>query len=141
MKLFSLVFAVFMASSCATQTGGDKSAEVPVSVDRIESHRVGENLVRIIVHNMELLPQIDIELLATPEVHSIQAVSIEQIEVDGEVLNFAQSSGAYVESTSVDKDSIMFELEYFYLDGGSDIILCNVLVSATEIGEPNCLKK
>lgn len=124
--------------SCASETDSAKPSGIPLSVDELQTYRVGKNLVRLIRHNMELMPRFDIELLETPELEIIHSLSITEVSVGNETLDFQTSEGVFIENFGVVDSAVEIEFDYFYTGGGSDMVLCKARIEAREIAPPVC---
>lgn len=131
-----LLLAFTLGCSSPSREGGGSS--LPPSVDRVETFRVGEQLVRVLVHNMEIEPKLGLELLATPSAKLLDAKTLSQITLNNEVLDFANSSGVFVEGVEAVDSGVQVTFDYFYLEGGSDLIQCYMPLQIGNIGEPVC---
>lgn len=138
MKRNLLILAALLSISSSIRS---EYLWVPLSVDKVETYRVAENLIRVVRHNMELMPKIDLEMLSTPSVELVDAVSIHAITVDGEMLDFAESNGVFIEGVQAQDSTITIELDYYYADGGSDLITCLIAVKQDSFGKPRCRKQ
>lgn len=138
-SLFSLLCA-----SCSAQTPAPKpvptqaASNVPTSVNRIEAYRINGMLVRVIKHNMEIEAKIDFELLTTPDLTLLDSLSISQITLDGEQLDFAGSDGVFVEDIREQGSGVLVVFDYFYSGGGSDLIACYLGVEKSLFGGFSC---
>jgi|SRR5690554_1246357 hypothetical protein len=143
-KSFTLAFPIslfLLSILCFADKAPGMSSPVPHSVDQVETYRVGEDLIRIIRHNMEMLPQIDIERLSTPEVGLLESISIDSIVLKGEERKFSQSSGVFIEAIEIDGRTIKIELNYYPDDESSFVVLCEVLIKEKSFEAPVCIKK
>lgn len=129
-SLLILVFSALSCWSCSANTA-EKKTIIPLSIDHVETHRVGENLVRIIRHNMEILPQIDLELLSTPTLALLDHLAIDHIQLDGKERSFAQSAGVFVEDITLEENKIRITLDYYFSDEDSSIVVCELAVHKT----------
>lgn len=137
-KLATLNLLLVLTLGCTSQSHGPEDSSLPYSVDRVETFRVNEQLVRVIVHNMELEPRLDLELMAAPSGKLLDSTTVTKIQVNGELLDFAQSSGVFVEGVEAADSGVQVTFDYFYLQGGSNLIKCYVVVQTGSIGEPEC---
>jgi len=55
LSLFPLMF-LLAGQACAEKN----SSEIPLSIDTIQTHRADKSLIRIIQHNMEIMPRLEI---------------------------------------------------------------------------------
>jgi hypothetical protein len=108
---------------------GNKSSNIPMSISSVDTRRVGESLIRVIQHNMEINPIVEVERLSTPDLKREQFLVVSKLPINSEELNLATGSGAYLEEVIFNDSSIEFVFEYFYKKGGSDIVKCNLPVS------------
>ncbi len=129
-SLLILVFFSLACWSCSANTA-EKKPVIPLSIDHVETHRTGENLVRIIRHNMEILPQIDLELLSTPTLTLLDHLAINHIQLDGKERSFAQSAGVFVEDITLKGNKIRLTLDYYFSDEDSSIVVCEVTIHNT----------
>ena len=130
---------------CACGATADKTPEpgeaLPLSIDSVSTHRVGENLVRIIQHNMELLPALEVDLLSTPNVKRLDHLIVDVITVNGEKLFFSKAEGVFIEEVSKTKSGMEFVLEYYFpeKDGGDSVrIKCVIKVKDQKLSIPSC---
>ncbi|MGR5130634.1 hypothetical protein [Photobacterium swingsii] len=129
----SLVYCCVLFPSFLTY-----SSNLPASIDRVMTYRVNDYLVRVIEHNTEVNPILEIDKITTPEYKVINGIAITSVDIGGERLLFNKSSGVYIESISVKNTNVLFSFEYFYLEGGSNFIDCVVAITAVGIDLPNC---
>lgn len=113
---------------------------IPLSVDHVETHRVGDYLVRIIQHNMELLPQIDLELLSTPQPLLVDSLSIKSITLDGRERIFSESAGVFIENIKIGKSSVIVRMDYYFSDEESSMVTCNVSIK-DKLLLPSCSRE
>lgn len=137
-KLGALHMLLVLSLGCTSLSNGPADSSLPSSVDRVETFRVNEQLVRVIVHNMELQPKLGLELMATPSGKLLDSTTLTQTKINGELLDFAQSSGVFVESVEAADSGVKVTFDYFYLRGGSAIITCYLAVQTGYFGEPDC---
>ena len=138
MNKFILFVIGMLCVSCAhSQKPGDVSL-LPLSVASVETHRVDDSLIRIVRHNMELKPLLEIERITTPGRTLAEALRIDSVTVEGELLEFKDITGVFVESISLNDSTVVFVLDYFFLRGGSVLIRCVVDVGNNQLGTPNC---
>ena len=138
-RLSTFIFLFSCCISCSADTA-NKQPVIPLSVDHVETHRVGEHLVRVIQHNMELLPQIDLELLSVPTVSLIDSIAIDSIQLDGKERRFSDSSGVFIEGINIENNSIQIKLDYYFSDEDAAIVSCSVRITDT-FQSPECSKE
>jgi len=114
------------------------SSVLPASIDKVETYRVNDFLVRVVKHNMEVNPILEIDTISTPEFIVTDSIKIKSVTVGNEELIFNGSSGVFVESFSLKNHEVFFSLEYFYLDGGSNYVDCVVSFNEGLISAPKC---
>lgn len=140
-KQLSLICFVFLLTgqACAEKT----SVDIPLSIDNIQTHRVDKSLIRIIQYNMELLPRLEIELLATPEIKLIQKLVVEKIKLKNQTIDFSDSSGSYIESLVLEDGVIKFSVEHSFsgASGGEIFLDCAISVKGNKIFQPDCSEK
>ncbi|ARU59245.1 hypothetical protein OLMES_5261 [Oleiphilus messinensis] len=137
---YSIAAIGFFTATFTIAGEKNSSPVIPVSINSVETHQISENLVRIIQYNMELEPKLDIEMFTAPGMDFKQLQSIQEIDLGKEKINFANSSGTYIEGISVEDTMIHFDIDHYYLEGGSIAISCQIKV-AQEIGTPKCVEK
>jgi hypothetical protein len=131
---------ILLTTGCSAQETSDaypqqstqlsnKSSNIPTSISSVVTRRVGDSLIRVIQHNMEINPIVEVERLSTPDLKRVQILVVSKLSVNSEELNFALGSGAYLEEVIFNDSSIELVFEYFYKEGGSDIFRCNLPVS------------
>ncbi|MGU3844961.1 hypothetical protein ACVZHT_25590, partial [Vibrio diabolicus] len=72
-------------------------AQVPSSVSSVETYRVGDILVRLIIHNMEINPVIEVDTINRSDYEINDVFRVSSISLDNEKLDFNQSAGVFVE--------------------------------------------
>ena len=134
-----LLFAGLLCVSSAHSQIADVAFQLPMSVDSVETHRVDDSLIRIVRHNMELKPLLEIERMATTSnMTLVEALRIEAVMVEGELLQFNDTAGVFVESISLNNGVVAFVLDYFFLRGGRALIRCVVDVGNNRLGPLAC---
>ena len=83
--------------SCAYSQPSFVTSSLPLSVDSVETHRVDDSLVRIIRHNMELQPLLEIERISTPDIRLMEMLKIDAVSVNEKTLRFKDSDGVFIE--------------------------------------------
>lgn len=111
---------------------------LPLSVDNVETHRVDDSLIRIIRHNMELQPLLEIERISTPEIKLVETLKIDTVTINRETLRFKDSDGAFIETLKVHKGIVEFTLDYYFPRGGNTLIQCIINVNNNKLGILNC---
>ncbi|ENT6844707.1 hypothetical protein ACFD7L_004548 [Vibrio vulnificus] len=114
---------------------------LPVSIDRVETYRINGFLIRIVKHNMEVEPLLEIDKITTPEFRIVDSLEITSVFIEDKELKFNLSSGVFIESISSRNNEVLFSLEYFYLDGGSDYIDCAISINTSSMSNPKCIYK
>nr|WP_086939554.1 hypothetical protein [Thaumasiovibrio occultus] len=133
MKKLGLTILSAAMALCSVQ-----AAAVPVSVSKIETYLINEQLVRVIQHNMEVNSVLEIEILSRPIEKVLQHRAITEVTVGEETLRFADSAGTFVEAFGATDDSVTFTLDYFYRRGGNYLIDCVVSVDSAALNPPVC---
>ena len=138
-KIFLLVFLMLFLQSAVAES----KATIPLSINNVEVLRVHGNLVRVIQHNMELLPQLEIEVIAVPELVLLKRLVITQVTTANEVIDFTDSAGSFIDSLSLKKDFISFSLDHFRKgkSGGSVQVDCRIDLKGGGLSEPICIEK
>lgn len=116
--------------------------EIPLSVDGIETHRVGDNLVRIISYNTEMEPKLEIELLATPKLKLKKKLVINKVKLNNEVIDFTDSAGVFISDFQLKDEAVTFSVDYFYRKGSGELIMsCSVSAKNNDLSTPVCMEK
>jgi len=136
-----IMLSLFLCAACSAKQSEKGTSTLPTSINEVQTYRMGENLIRVIRHNMEVEPRFDIELLSTPDFKVIDNLSVQQITADGEPLSFSESQGVFVEDFGIEGASVFVKFDYFYLHSGSDLILCSVEIEKEALGKLVCNKK
>jgi len=139
-KITLLYFMVlFSGSACAEKS----ISEIPLSVDSVQTHRVNKNLIRIIQHNMEMLPRLEIQRLSTPDVKLVEKLVIEKIKLQNQVIDFSDSSGTFIDSLVLENGVIKFSIEHSYsgTSGGEIFLDCTLDVKGNQFSQPVCVEK
>ncbi len=125
-------------TSCAYSQPLLVTSSLPLSVDSVETHRVNDSLVRIIRHNMELQPLLEIERISTPDIKLMEILKIDAVTVNGETLRFTDSDGVFIETLKIHKGIVEFTLDYYFRRGGNTLIQCTINVNNNKLGMLNC---
>jgi len=89
MKRYLIIIFYLALSNLAQANNKNIQPAIPLSVDSIETHRVREEMIRIITHNSAFLPRIDIERIATPELKLLERYIIDSLTLkNGKILDF-----------------------------------------------------
>jgi len=124
--------------SCAHSQPPLVTSPLPLSIDTVETHRVDNSLIRIIRHNMELQPLLEIERISTPDIKLAETLKIDAITIAGETLGFKEADGVFIETLKIRKGIITFILDYYFLRGGNTLIKCAINVNNNKLGMLNC---
>ncbi|MBU6955768.1 hypothetical protein [Hahella sp. HN01] len=133
-----LCFLLLTPISCSALT---ESTGVPASVSQIKTEVVNGQVVRIVQHNMELNPIIQFEILSRPNFNPIETLTVKELPYNNQELSLSKSSGAFVEDVFLNGSSIEFTIEYFYVEGGSVMLSCEIPVSKNHFDPLQCHKK
>ncbi|MEJ3628782.1 hypothetical protein WFH55_13300, partial [Vibrio vulnificus] len=55
---------------------------LPVSIDRVETYRINGFLIRIVKHNMEVEPLLEIDKITTPEFRIVDSLEITSVFIE-----------------------------------------------------------
>ncbi len=142
MKIAVILTALLLTcSACAQEPTTSTEAFIPLSIDSVETHRAGETLVRIIKHNMEITPKLELERLSAPNLKLIEQLTITSLVASGEKLTFADSEGVFIESIKVADSAITLSFDFSYSGGGSSLILCTLPLTDANFGSLTCHKE
>ena len=100
-------------ASCSVIAEQKNSSGVPVSINKIETHRVNDYLIRIVKHNMELEPKVELELFQPPEMNLKDYLSITSVKTAERLYSFKESDGVFVEDIKVNKGTVEITFEYY----------------------------
>jgi hypothetical protein len=106
-------FLCILIASCSVIAKPQKSSGVPVSINKIETHRVNDYLIRILKHNMELEPKVVLELFQPPEMNLKDYLSITSVKTAERLYSFKESDGVFVEDIKVNKGTVEITFEYY----------------------------
>ncbi|WLQ12762.1 hypothetical protein O5O45_23830 [Hahella aquimaris] len=126
----------FIVRSALAETTG-----VPASVSQVQTEIVNGQIVRIVQYNMEINPIIQFEILSRPDFEPIQALTVGELPYGPETLSLRDSSGAFVEKVTVEDTHISIVFEYFFIEGHSALLECQLPVSGKHFGPFQCGKK
>lgn len=117
-----LFFAKIAFCLCFVSLGACAEQKIN-GAGNVERFYVAGYMLEVTRYNMELNPALDLLVL---DAHGEKRMRqhVESIIVNGEQLDFSQSSGAFVESVEVEGDALVVLFDYFYLEGGEDLIKC-----------------
>lgn len=118
-----------------------EQTHIPTSISKVETSLVGDNLVRVIQHNMVLAPHIEFELLSRPSFQRLDAINIDSIPLKDQSLSFTQASGVFVEDVKYTDINIEVVFEYFPLHGESYYVGCTVTPKPTAFAPLTCAIK
>ncbi len=113
-------------------------SSVPTSVTGVELKRVNKSLVRVIQHNMEINPKLEIERLNTPSLDVVDYLALTSLTVNGETFAFSDSQGVFIESLSITKTAVEVTLDFYFPQGGSAMIHCAVDIQADKFKALPC---
>lgn len=129
------ILSIVAISSCVL-------AQVPSSVSSVETYRVRDILVRLIIHNMEINPVIEVDTINRSDYEINDVFRVSSISLDNEKLDFNQSAGVFVEEYGERDNKVFFVLDYFYLHGGGSVLVdCEVSFEKEKILPPECRVK
>jgi len=140
-KKIALLYFVVLFSGCASAE--ISISEIPLSVDSVQTYRVNKSLIRIIQHNMEMSPRLEIQRLSTPGIKLVEELIIENIKLKNQMIDFSDSSGTYIESLVLANGVIKFSIEHFFSgsSGGEIFIDCTLDVKGNQFSQPVCVEK
>jgi len=90
---------------------------------------------------MEINPVVTFEIIKRPDFTIHESITLNDIPIEGNRLNFKRSSGVYIESLKFDDDKISIELEYYPLKGEAILALCKLPVSKDHFGDLSCFRR
>ncbi|WP_086929440.1 hypothetical protein [Agarilytica rhodophyticola] len=131
MYKFLLVFCCVLSFLACAQTSSTSTPYIPVSIDAVETHRIGDDLIRVIKHNMEISPKLELERMSLPGFKVLEQRSISSIQLPKERLIFENSEGVFVEDVQVKDNTIYMVFDYSFSGGGSALINCTLTVRKT----------
>lgn len=138
-----LVFMLFSSSGFA-YSKEKLTSIIPLQVVSVERARVNDRLVRTILYETDKSPQLDIELIKTPEMTTLidrRVIKKIDVTVSGkrEGLDFADSTAASINNIRIDKGFVKFDVEFFVrVRGGYYLSACTVDVDKDVLPEPVC---
>lgn len=117
---------------------------IPLMVDSVATIRVNDHLVRTILYSTEKSPQLDIELIKTPEMTTlldkkvIKKISV-PVSDKPKVLDFTDSTAVSIDNIRVEKGIVKFDVEFFVrVGGGYYLSACEVDANKEWLPEPSC---
>lgn len=143
MRILTFILANLIAVSCSAtgpQKTTAKASNIPVSISTVETNRVGDSLVRVIRHNMEIHPVVEFERLLPPEMKRAETLVISELPMKSETLKLSGGGGTFIEELLFKDEVIEITFEYYYLRGGAALIRCVLPVSAG-FGTFSCSKQ
>ena len=140
MKLLTC-FLCILTASCTVIAAPQNSSGVPVSITPIETYRVNDHLVRIIKHNMELEPKVELEFFQPPEMNLKGYLTITSVKTSEREYVFKKSDGVFVEDIQVNKEGVEITFEYYIPKGDTVTLACNVPVTEKGFNPIICNKK
>ena len=150
-KFYSILLFILLTACAAcpekrkpSPLDSQPASSIAPSVDRVETYRVDESLIRIIEHNLEVgpvetTPLLEIERFKTPEVKLAEVIRVNNIKVGKKTFDFQDTAGVFIETLDLNDDTIVFTVEFFYRrSGGSEMIKCKVSSNNNKLGPLNC---
>ena len=98
-------------------------------------------MVRIIKHNMELEPKVELEFFQPPEMNLKDYLSIISVKTSEREYVFKKSDGVFVEDIQVDKGAVKITFEYYVPKGDTVTLVCNVAITDKGFNPITCDKK
>ena len=139
MKLLTF-FICILLTSCSAVAEQQKHSGVPASINNIKVHRVDDHLIRIIKHNMEIEPKVELEFILPPEMKIIDYLSITSAKTTDREYIFTNSDGVYVEGIDVTKEAIEIAFEYYLPKSEAVRLSCKIPISNEGFGSIACEK-
>lgn len=142
-RYFIILISIFFIACTEANIEVEKSS-TPLSVNSIETHRVREEMIRIIVHNSAFLPRIDIERIATPELKLLERYIIDSLILkNGKVLDFNDDkvAGVFSNKITIKDMEIHIPFEYFPARGSSFLVDCSIFIGEQEFEPMQCTRK
>ncbi len=128
MKKIVCLLLALSSFACSAQENKTNSSGVPVSVNHVELALLGDDIVRVIKHNMEANPILQFEIMERPDFTVLETLTISEISVGDTVMNFKNSSGVFIEELNVEDDHIFVLFDYIPLNGSNQLIACSLSV-------------
>lgn len=137
-KILVCVFAFLLSASLFAC----ESNEIPLTVDSVETHRVDDSLVRIIIYDTEHDPKIEIELLSTPKIALKKKLVINKVTLGKKTLDFNDSAAVSIDDLKLKDGVVKFSVDFFYRVGSGEVIMdCSVNVAGNNISKLVCEEK
>lgn len=137
MKIAKYFFVVFLAS-CSCLAQNPEASGISPTVNNIEVHRVGEQLVRIIRHNMELEAVLELELFQPPAMKLIDYRKITQVTRNGNTIDFKSADAIYVDAVEVTAETLKISFDYFPPKGSEVQFDCTATISPQGFSAITC---
>lgn len=131
-----LIFALLPSCVCiATQP---ETSGIPASINHIETHRAGDQILRVIKHNMELNPVLELELFDTPDMKIADYKKLENVIWNGKTIVFKNSDAIYIDSISMEQNQLSVAFDYFPPKGDESHFICKLQIKPSSISTPVC---
>lgn len=132
-------FLIFsLLPSCVCIETQPETSGIPASINHIETHRAGDQILRVIKHNMELNPVLELELFDTPDMKIADYKKLENVIWNGKTIVFKDADAIYVDSINLIKNKLSLDFDYFPPQGEERHFTCEVQINAVDITDPEC---
>lgn len=139
MKLLTSFFCILL-TSCIAIAKQQESSGIPASINKIDMQRVRDQLVRVIKHNMELEPKIELELFQPPEMTLKDYLSITSVKTSQQGYSFKESDGVFVEDIKINENSVEITFEYYPKKSDAITLNCSIPILENNFGSTICKK-
>lgn len=139
MKLLTSFFCILL-TSCIAIAEQQKSSGIPASINKIDTQRVGDQLVRVIKHNMELEPKIELEIFQPPEMILQDYLSITSVKTSQQEYSFKESDGVFVEDIKIKEKNVEITFEYYLPKSDAITLNCSIPILKNNFGPRICKK-
>lgn len=128
-KTLAFTFLASTFAACAIAPKPDTPHTLPRSIVQVTTDLVGEHIVRVIQHNMELNPLVQFEIMQRADFSLVDTLTLTEVPFQGRQLSFKNSSGAYIEGVEINEEQILIEIEYSPLQGEAIQLSCTLPVN------------
>lgn len=138
--LFKRLFAISLGFIGVSVFAGENE-KIPLAIDSIETQRVDEHLLRLVVYNTELEPKITIQLIETPVLKLAQQRIIDKMKLNGNVYDFKQDGDIDIQQTAIKHGVVSIQMEFLPHKGTASFVArCQVNANHNRLSEIQCVK-
>jgi hypothetical protein len=111
---------------------------IPLSIDKIETQRAKDNLVRVIQYNMAIKQEFRIEMIKPIEQTLLDLKNINRFKINKREFIFSESEAIFVNSTTIEENAVKVKFEYYIPKATPFIANCVIPILPSKFGKMAC---